>query len=409
MTRLRIDRDRLWQSLMDMATIGATPKGGSRRLALSDEDKKGRDTFVEWCRAAGCTVTIDSLGNIFARRPGTDDALAPVVAGSHLDTQPHGGKFDGVYGVLAGLEVIRTLDAHEVRCKAPVEVAVWTNEEGARFAPSMMASGAFAGVYEADDILAARDRAGKTVAEELHRIGYAGDEPCGEHAIGSFFEAHIEQGPILEQESTRIGVVTSVQGVAWYDVTVVGQDSHAGSTPMDGRLDALLGASRMVGAINELAHEHSPAGRATVGEVQVSPNSRNTVPGRVLFTVDLRHPKTEVIQAMDSTLEHRCQDIAEAGGLQVKLERIAYTAPVHFADQCIKAVRGACETLSYSHRDMLSGAGHDACHISRVAPTAMIFVPCAGGISHNEEEWASPDDLADGCNVLLHAILDRAG
>ena len=406
---LTIDSQRLWQSLMSMAGIGATPKGGCRRLALSDEDMAGRDLFVSWCREAGCNVSVDRLGNIFARRPGRNSELAPVSTGSHLDTQPHGGKFDGAYGVLAGLEVIRTLNDHGIETEAPLEVAVWTNEEGARFAPSMIASGVFAGSYDIDYALACADSDGRTMGQELERIGYAGDEPCGSRKFGAFFEAHIEQGPILEREHKVIGVVTGVQGLRWYDVTVTGQDAHSGSTPMPGRRNALVGAAEMVGAVDALAQECAPDAVATVGQLDVSPNSRNTIPGEVFFTVDIRHPSSEVLSRMDESLRQRLADIAGGLRLEIGVEQIAHTPPVVFHPDCVEAVQQASNALGYESRKILSGAGHDACHISKVAPTGMIFVPCAGGLSHNEEESAQASDLAAGCNVLLHAMLAKAG
>ena len=409
MRNLRVDRDRLWQSLMEMAEFGATPKGGCRRLALSDEDKQGRDRFVEWCEAAGCSVTVDRMGNIFARRPGRDTRRAPVVAGSHLDTQPHGGKFDGVFGVLAGLEVIRTLNDHAIETEAPIEVAVWTNEEGARFAPAMIASGVFAGAFELDFALACKDPNGRTIGEELERIGYAGEAACGGRPFAALFEAHIEQGPILEREGKTIGVVTGVQGMRWYDVRVTGQDAHAGPTPMEMRRDALVGAARMIDAVNRIGHEHLPDACATVGVVDVSPKSRNTIPGEVTFSVDLRHPDAVVIERMDRALRAECTDIASNARVKVTVEQIWYSPPVAFDPACVDAVRTAAEGLGFGHRDIVSGAGHDAVYISRVAPTGMIFVPCAGGLSHNEEEKAEPDHLAAGCSVLLNAILERAG
>ena len=409
MRDLGVDRDRLWASLMEMARFGATPKGGCRWLALTDEDKAGRDCFVGWCEDAGLTVTVDRMGNIFARRPGRDDGLPPVVAGSHLDTQPHGGKFDGVYGVLAGLEVMRTLNDHDIRTQAPLEVAVWTNEEGVRFAPAMIASGVFAGVFDLDFALGRADAQGRTMGDELARIGYAGEAPCGGRALGAHFEAHIEQGPVLENEAKTIGVVTGVQGVRWYDVTVTGQDAHAGPTPMETRRDALVGAARMIGAINRIGHDHLPGACATVGVVEVSPNSRNTIPGEVTFSVDLRHPEAEVLAAIDAAMRAACAEIAADSDLGIEVEEIWYSPPVAFDRDCIAAVRDAAARLGYGHRDMVSGAGHDSCYVSKVAPTGMIFVPCAGGLSHNEEESADADDLAAGCTVLLHAMLARAG
>ena len=409
MQNLGVDRDRLWDSLMEMARFGATPKGGCRRLALTDEDKQGRDCFVQWCEEAGCTVTVDRMGNIFARRPGRDASRPPVVAGSHLDTQPHGGKFDGVYGVLAGLEVIRTLNDHGIETEAPIEVAVWTNEEGSRFAPAMIASGVFAGVFDLDFALSRADPDGKTIGDELKRIGYAGEAPCGGRELGAHFEAHIEQGPILENEGKTVGVVTGVQGVRWYDVTVTGQDAHAGPTPMETRRDALVGTARMVEAVNRLGHDHLPGACATVGVVEVSPNSRNTIPGEVTFSVDLRHPEAEVLAAMDAAMRAACAQIAADADVEVKVEEIWYSPPVAFDEGCIAAVRDSAARLGYGHRDIVSGAGHDSCYVARVAPTGMVFVPCAGGLSHNEEESADADDLAAGCTVLLHAMLARAG
>lgn len=402
---LRIDGDRLWQSLMDMAQIGALPNGGSRRLTLTDADKAGRDLFVTWCRAAGCSVSIDQLGNIFARRAGRNESLPPVGVGSHLDTQPHGGKFDGVYGVLAGLEVIRTLNDHHLETEAPLEVVSWTNEEGARFAPSMLCSGVFAGEFSLDYALNRRDAAGLHFGDELARIGYAGDLPVGEHPFAAFFEAHIEQGPILEATNTAVGVVTAAQGFRWYDVTVTGQDAHSGSTPMTTRHDALLVTARIVELVNQIALAYAPDGRGTVGFVQVSPNSRNTIPGQVAFTIDFRHPQHDTLVAMEAQLAAECNNLAAQMGVEIAVDHISYSPPVRFNKACINAVEQACQTVGISYRKMISGAGHDACYISQVAPTSMIFVPCANGISHNEAESATPEDLTAGCNVLLQAVL----
>jgi beta-ureidopropionase / N-carbamoyl-L-amino-acid hydrolase len=409
MRNLRIDEQRLWDSLMEMARIGATEKGGSRRLALSDEDREGRDLFVSWCRDAGCEITIDSMGNIFARRPGRDPARAPVATGSHLDTQPHGGRFDGVYGVLAGLEVVRALNEADTHTEAPLEIVCWSNEEGARFAPSMVASGVFVGSYEQVWAHERRDADGNSFGKELGRIGYAGDQRCGDHPLGAFLEAHIEQGPVLEAEGRTIGVVTAVQGLRWYDVEIEGQDSHAGSTPMERRRDALLGAADIVRAVRELTQRHAPDARATVGEMRVSPNSRNTIPGHVFLTVDLRHPSAETLELLDGELREWIEGIAGTHGLHIGVEQVQHTPPVLFHEDCVDAVREAAKDLGYPHRDMLSGAGHDACHIAKVAPTAMIFVPCADGLSHNELESATPSDLAAGANVLMHAMLRLAG
>lgn len=408
MTNLHIDQQRLWNSLMDLAQIGVLPHGGCRRLALSDEDKAGRDLFVQWCEAAGCTISIDQMGNIFARRAGKNEDRPPVGTGSHLDTQPHGGKFDGAFGVLAGLEVIRTLNDHGIETNLPIELVAWTNEEGARFAPSMLASGVFAGAFELAYALDRFDIDGLRFGDELARIGYAGPEPCGQRTYTAFLETHIEQGPILEHEGLSVGVVTGVQGFRWYDVTVSGQDAHSGSTPMAGRRDALLGSARLIERVNAIALDHAPDGRGTVGQVQVSPNSRNTIPGQVDFTIDFRHPSAETLTAMDQALRAECDRLSHQSGLQIEVEEISYSPPVVFDERCISAVGQACKALGYPHRQMISGAGHDACYVSLVAPTSMIFVPCADGISHSEAESAEPDDLAAGCNVLLQALLSLA-
>jgi len=405
----RVNGDRLWASLMAMAEIGALPNGGCCRLALTDEDKAGRDLFVRWAEAAGCAISVDRMGNIFARRAGRDEGRPPVVTGSHLDTQPHGGRFDGVYGVLAGLEVVRTLNDHDLRTEAPLEVTVWTNEEGTRFPLSMVASGVFGGKYSLEEALAIRDAGGRTLGAELARIGYAGDLPCGGRPFAAFLEAHIEQGPILEAEGRTIGIVTGAQGQRWYDATLTGQDSHAGTTPMPMRRDAVFGLARLVAAVEALVARHAPLAVGTVGEIRVSPNSRNTVPGRVDFTIDLRHPEPERLEAMHRELHRTLPELAATAGLGLDLRDVVQVPQIQFDPGCIAAVREAAAALGLPAREMLAGAGHDAMYISRVAPAAMIFVPCAGGLSHNEAEDATPADLAAGCDVLLHAMLQLAG
>ncbi len=401
--------DRLWDSLMDMAKIGATEKGGSCRLALTDEDKEGRDLFIKWCEDAGCSIKIDKMGNIFARREGKNPDLPAVMTGSHLDTQPTGGKFDGVYGVLAGLEVLRALNDYEITTEHPVEVAVWTNEEGSRFAPSMVSSAVFAGAYDLEYGLSRADVNGVTMGEELKRIGYDGPEEVGGRDLKAFFEAHIEQGPKLEFQEKTIGVVTDVNGLRWYEITVRGQEAHAGPTPMNRRKDALVVASKMVQEVNRIGFENDPDACATVGMLDCRPNSRNTIPGEVFFTVDFRHPSDEVLTKMDGQLREFCEKVAREGGFELEFEQIMYTAPIKFDEACVDAVRKGAAEAGYSHMDIVSGAGHDACYLSRVAPTGMVFVPCENGISHNEEEAATPEDLAAGCHVLLHAMLDQAG
>jgi N-carbamoyl-L-amino-acid hydrolase len=365
--------------------------------------------FVKWCREAGCTISIDDMGNIFARRDGTDSALPPIVAGSHLDTQPHGGKFDGIYGVLCALEVVRTLNDFDVQTRTPIEIVVWTNEEGSRFSPAMIASGVYAGLFEKDYAWSRTDSNGLTLRDELKRINYLGDEACGEHPIGALLEAHIEQGPILEGREKTIGIVIGAQGVRWYDVIVKGQDSHAGSTPMPGRRDALVASAEIIGMVQKLALDHAPNGVGTTGEMHVKPNSRNTIPGEVFFTIDMRHPDADSLDTMAGQLLQDCVECADRHGIEIDVKEIWHNPPVQFDPACIAAVTDAVETLEYPHMEIVSGAGHDACQICRVAPTSMIFVPCAGGLSHNEQESAKPEDLEAGGNVLLHAMLKLAG
>ena len=407
MQNIRANGQRLWDSLMEMAQIGATEKGGVCRLALTDLDKQARDLFVQWCEDAGCTVGIDKMGNIFARRAGKDDSLPPVMTGSHIDSQPTGGKFDGIYGVLAGLEVIRTLNDLDYETNAPIEVSAWTNEEGSRFAPAMVASGVFGGEFELDYALACEDRDGKTIAEELERIGYAGDMECGGRDVGAFFETHIEQGPILEADGKTIGVVQGVQGIRWYEVEVTGMESHAGTTPMDRRKDALVAASLMVADANALGEANADA-RTTIGLMEVSPNSRNVIPGHVFFTMDLRHPDADTLAELGETFRSACERIAAERSCALKFEEIWYSPPVKFDADCIGAVQGAADSLEFANQPITSGAGHDAVYVSRVAPAAMIFIPCKDGISHNEIEDASQEHLTAGCDVLLNAMVARA-
>lgn len=406
---LAVNGQRLWDSLMEMAKIGATPKGGVCRLALTDLDKQGRDLFVRWAREAGCSISVDRMGNVFARRAGKDDTLPPVITGSHADSQPTGGKFDGIYGVLGGLEVVRALNDHGIQTERAIEVVIWTNEEGSRFAPAMVSSGVFAGVFSLEYGLSRADVEGRTMGQELARIGYAGDQPVGGRPIHAAFELHIEQGPILEAEGKTIGVVTHAQGQRWYEVTYTGQESHAGPTPMPRRRDALLAAARAVELVNRVGLNHAPYACATVGMVQVHPNSRNVIPGRVFFTVDIRHPDDAVLAQMDREVREGLAKIAVDTRVELsKLEQIFYYKPVTFDAACVASVRAATERFGYSHRDMVSGAGHDACYLAQVAPTSMVFVPCIDGISHNEIEDATPEWIEAGCNVLLHAMLGRA-
>jgi N-carbamoyl-L-amino-acid hydrolase len=394
---------------MELARIGATDKGGVKRLALTDLDRQGRDLVVQWAQAEGLAVTIDKIGNVFMRREGANPALPPVVTGSHIDTQPTGGKFDGNYGVLAGLEVVRTLNERGIRTEAPIEVAFWTNEEGSRFVPVMMGSGVFCGAFTLETAYAARDVDGKSVGEELERIGYRGGETPGEHPIGAYFEAHIEQGPVLEDANKVIGVVPAVMGLSWYDCTVTGMEAHAGPTPMHLRRDAMQVATTIMQEVVAIANRYPPYGRGTVGMVQVFPNSRNVIPGRVKFSIDLRNVTDDLLNTMHGEIEAFVERTRRETGLAVELERVSYYPPCPFHPDCVGAVRAATEKLGYSTMDVVSGAGHDAIYVARLAPAGMIFVPCKDGISHNEIEDAQPGHLEAGCNVLLHAMLERAG
>jgi N-carbamoyl-L-amino-acid hydrolase len=404
-TNLRVDAARLWDSIMETGQIGATPKGGVKRLTLTDLDRQVRDWFVDACTKAGCTVQVDELGNIFARRPGRDNSLPPIAIGSHLDTQPTGGKFDGIIGVLAGLEVLRTLNDAGYETNAPIEVIDWTNEEGSRFAPAMVSSGVFAGVFDRQYAYDRTDREGLRFDDELERIGYKGDIPVGDHRLAAFFELHIEQGPILEAEEKTIGIVTGVQGIGWYEVTVTGRDCHAGTTPMTMRSDALLAAARMIQAVNGVALAHAPDAVSTVGLIEARPNSRNVINGEVFFSIDLRHPDDGVLAEMEDEVRTAIAAIADTSDVTAALERVWVSPAVHFDPACIAAVREAAAAHSYPSRDITSGAGHDAAYIARVAPTTMIFVPCEKGISHNELEKTEPEQVEAGANVLLHAVL----
>lgn len=406
---LRINGQRLWDSLMELAQIGATPKGGVCRLTLTDLDKQGRDLVTRWAREAGMTVTIDKIGNGFMRRPGRNNSLPPIMTGSHIDTQPTGGKFDGNYGVLAGIEVVRTLNDHGIETEAPIEVAFWTNEEGSRFVPVMMGSGVFAKAFTLEHAYAATDTEGKTVKGELERIGYIGEQEPGDHPIGAYFETHIEQGPVLEDNDKTIGVVSGVLGIRWFDCTVTGMEAHAGPTPMALRKDAMLAATRIMQDVVAAAHRHPPHGRGTVGMVQVFPNSRNVIPGRVKFSIDLRNSTDALVDAMAAEVKAFADQVAQEHGVQVHIEMVSSYPAQLFQPECVQAVGRAAAKLGYSHMPAVSGAGHDAVYMAKLAPSGMIFIPCKDGISHNEIEDAKPEHIEAGCNVLLHAMLERAG
>ncbi|MCJ8285213.1 Zn-dependent hydrolase [Halomonas sp.] len=406
---LKSDGERLWQSLMTLAELGATPKGGVNRQALTELDRQARDLFIDWCRAEGCQIRIDAIGNIFARRAGSVPGMPAVMTGSHIDTQPTGGKYDGCFGVLAGLEVIRTLNQHAITTRAPVEVVAWTNEEGCRFPPCMMGSGVFTGELGLDEMLARCDDQGVSVGEALDAIGYRGSDRVDLDEVKAYFEAHIEQGPLLEDTATTLGVVIGALGQKWFDVTLTGVEAHAGPTPMHLRKDALVGAAEITLAVNRMANEAAPHGRGTVGVLTPHPGSRNVIPGQVRMTVDLRHLESDALEDMAARLAEVVAEVSQRHGLRAELTPTADFPPEAFDETCVKAVRAGAEAHGLSHMDIVSGAGHDAIFLGRVAPTAMIFVPCEGGISHNEIEYATPEDLHAGCNVLLHAVLDSAG
>ncbi len=402
---LKIDAERLWATLEETARFGATPKGGIRRLTLSPEDRRVRDWFIREAEALGCTVGFDEVGNLFARRPGRDPALAPIAMGSHLDTQPTGGKFDGILGVLGALEVLRTLHENGYETNAPFEVVDWANEEGSRFAPAMLGSGVFAGVFSPDYAWSREDRDGTTYGDALAAIGFKGAEKAGAHPLTAYFELHIEQGPILEDEGVEIGVLTGVQGMRWYEVTITGQDAHTGATPMRLRKNALVGAARLIDAVDAIAQAHGPDAVGTVGLVEVKPNSRNVVPGEVFFTVDLRHPDDAVIDVMERAFRAALCEILPPLRLTWSEEKIWTSAAVAFDPTLIACVDQGADKAGHSKRRMVSGAGHDAVYLARVVPTTMIFVPCEGGLSHNESEATKPVDCANGAQVLLNAVL----
>lgn len=405
---LRINAERLWTSLMEMAAIGATAAGGCNRQALTAEDRAGRDLFSRWGLEAGLVRSVDAVGNIFLRRRGEADGEDPVLMGSHLDTQPTGGRFDGVYGVLAGLEVLRVLDEHQIRTRRAIEVASWTNEEGCRFAPAMLGSGVVAGTYDLEYAYARTDRAGQRFGDELERIGYRGSAPAQPRPFRAVFEAHIEQGPILEQQATTIGVVTGIQGAHWFDLTLRGQACHAGPTPMEARRDPWRAATPIIEGLYALAAAQGPWARATIGDVKAFPGSRNTVPERLVLAIDLRHPEPAVLAQLVQAFRDLVALSAARYGIDSAIDTIWSMPPTRFDPQLVGLIEQAAERLGYSHRRMVSGAGHDSLHTAQFAPTAMIFVPCAEGLSHNEAEQASPADLAAGANVLLQAVLAAA-
>ena len=405
---LKINGERLWDSLMEMAKIGPGIAGGNNRQTVTDEDGEGRALFQNWCEAAGCTMGLDQMGNMFAHRAGTDPDALPVYVGSHLDTQPTGGKYDGVLGVLSGLEIIRTLNDLDIQTKHPIVVTNFTNEEGTRYAPAMLSSGVFAGLHTQDWAYDRVDAEGKKFGDELKRIGWRGEEETGARKMHAFFELHIEQGPILEAEGREIGVVTHGQGLSWTQITIHGKDSHTGSTPMPMRKNAGLAMSRILCKVDEIAMSHAPHAVGAAGHIDIYPNSRNVIPGKAVFTIDFRSPELAVIEDMEARLAAEVKTICDNMGMEYEIEKVGGFDPVAFDETCVNAVRDAAERLGYSHMNLISGAGHDACWINRVAPTAMIMCPCVDGLSHNEAEEISPEWAAAGTDVLLHAVLETA-
>jgi beta-ureidopropionase / N-carbamoyl-L-amino-acid hydrolase len=406
--RVYIDEARLWRTLMEMAEIGPGSAGGSNRQALTDADKAGRDLFVHWAREAGCEVSIDAVGNIFARREGSQPDAAPVLTGSHLDTQPTGGRFDGVYGVLAGLEVVRSLNDHRIATVHPVEVAVWTNEEGCRFSPAMLGSGVVAGTYSQEFAESRVDRDGKVFADELARIGYRGSRPAARCQFAAAFEAHIEQGPILERSGVQIGVVTGIQGAYWLELSLQGIPCHAGSTPMEMRKDPWPCATAIIDGAYAIVAAHKPWARVTIGDFRILPGSRNTSPAELIVSMDLRHPDVQQLESLVESVYELTADVCKEFGIDFRIAPTWHMPPTRFDEQLVSLIEQVASACGYSNQRMLSGAGHDSLNIAQIAPTAMIFVPCAGGLSHNEAEYAKPSDLAAGADVLFKAIVRSA-
>lgn len=402
----KINKKRLWSRLMEIAKIGGTSKGGVCRVTLSEEDKQGRALFIKWCKAANCTIQIDAMGNIFARREGTKPNAKSILIGSHLDSQPTGGKYDGVYGVLAGLEVIDTLNDNNIQTEAPIEVVSWTNEEGARFSPAMIGSGVFSGEFSLEYAYARKDKEGKTLGEELERIGYKGSDIVNPNRFDAAFEVHIEQGPILEIEEKSVGVVTGVQGIRWYDLIVHGKETHAGPSPMSYRRDPFKFAHPIIADLYAMIDEFSPLGRLTIGYADASPGVRNTTPGKLTISIDLRHPNETKLSELDSKFRAIVNKQSVQHNFKAEINEIWHSPSVVFAEKCINAVRTSVKKLKVSSMELVSGAGHDSVYVSNVIPTSMIFIPCKDGLSHNELESAKEEDVINGTNVLLNAVLE---
>jgi len=405
---LRINGDRLWDSIHAMAEIGPGIAGGSNRQTVTDEDAEGRKLFQKWCEDAGLTMGVDQMGTMFMQREGTDPDALPVYVGSHLDTQPTGGRYDGVLGVLGALEVIRTLNDLDIKTKHPIVVTNWTNEEGTRFAPAMMASGVFAGIFPKEEAYEKLDAEGLKFGDELKRIGWLGDEEVGARKMHAFLELHIEQGPILEAEGKDIGVVTHGQGLRWIECTVTGKESHTGSTPMPMRKNAGRGLAQITELVHHIAMDNAPNAVGAIGHVDVYPNSRNIIPGKAVFTVDFRSHELDTLNGMVDRLMAEAPKLCEALGVEFSAEIVGQFDPPAFDETLVQSIRNSAERLGYSHMDIISGAGHDACWINRVAPTAMIMCPCVDGLSHNEAEEISKEWSTAGAEVLFHAVVEAA-
>ena len=405
-----VREDRLWQRHVDMAKLGGTPKGGVNRQALSPEDAAARNLLASWAKARGFSVSTDAIGNLFVRREGSDPKALPVMSGSHMDSQPTGGRFDGMYGVLAAFEALEALEDAGVKTRRPVLAVAWTNEEGSRFQPGAMGSAVFAGHNNLDEMLAVKDWKGVVLKDALAETLKAAPAPMRGGTPGfpldGYVEAHIEQGPRLENEKKTIGVVTAIQGSRRYIVETLGEEAHAGTTPRAARKDAFAAALRIAQSMYEATADKDDTLRFTIGRVDVSPGSPNTVPGKTSFTIDMRHPTDAVLDAYENTLREIVA--TKAAPCPATIERVMVVPPTDFAPVVVDLVRAKADALSLSNMDMPSGAGHDAMHIANLCPTGMIFVPCERGISHNEIENATPSDLAAGARVLVEVLTELA-
>ena len=404
-TNISINQNRLWDSLIEMSKIGPGLSGGNNRQTLTKEDGEARTLLQKWCKNAGMSMEVDELGSMFFKRLGTNNEELPVVIGSHLDTQPTGGKYDGVLGVLAGLEIIRTLNDLKIQTSRPIMVVNWTNEEGARFPPAMMASAGYAGIYNVGDLLQSTDADGKIFGDELEKIGWKGKTKVGHQKFHCYYELHIEQGPILEKEEIDIGVVTHGQGLKWLELTLSGTEQHTGTTPMNARKDTTLAMSEIILAVNKIALENLPNAVGSVGRIEVAPNSRNVIAGQIKFTIDIRSPESSKLDKMATKIKETALDVCHKYHIKFRMEQIGGFAPVAFDTKCLNHIRRSAQKLGYTSKDIISGAGHDACWVNSIVPSAMIMCPCVDGLSHNEAEEIKPEWAFSSTNVLLHAAL----